>query len=61
LIAGRLDWQLGALALSGFPVLALGNALGSHFFGRLSDPVWRALVMVLIAGSAAGAVVRLLV
>lgn len=61
LIAGRLDWQLGALALSGFPMLALGNALGTHFFGRLSDPVWRALVMLLIAGSAVGAVVRLLV
>ncbi len=30
-LAGRLDWRLGALALSGFPVLAAGNALGSHF------------------------------
>jgi uncharacterized protein len=60
LIAGRLDWPLGALALSGFPVLAAGNALGSHFFGRLSDPVWRGLVLLLIAGSAVGAVLRLM-
>lgn len=59
LIAGRLDWPLGVLAMSGFPVLAAGNALGTHFFGRLCDPVWRGLVLVLIAGSAAGAVVRL--
>lgn len=60
LIAGRLDWPLGALALSGFPMLAAGNAIGTHFFGRLSDPVWRGLVLALIAGSAAGAVVRLI-
>lgn len=60
LVAGRLDWPLGALALSGFPLLAVGNALGSYFFGRLSDPVWRGMVLLLIAGSAAGAVIRLL-
>lgn len=60
LIAGRLDWPLGALALSGFPMLAGGNALGTHFFGRLSDPLWRGLVLFLIAGSAVGAVIRLL-
>lgn len=58
LLAGRLDWPLGVLALSGFPMLAAGNALGTHFFGRLSDPVWRGLVLFLIAGSAAGALIR---
>lgn len=60
LLAGRLDWPLGALALSGFPALAAGNALGTHFFGRLSDPVWRGLVLFLIAGSAVGAMIRLM-
>jgi len=59
LVAGRLDWPLGALALSGFPMLAAGNALGTNFFGRLSDPLWRGLVLLLIAGSAIGAVIRL--
>lgn len=60
LIAGRLDWPLAALALSSFPMLAAGNAIGTYFFGRLSDPVWRALVLLLIAGSAVGAIIRLL-
>lgn len=60
LTIGKLDWQLGALALACFPPLAVGNAIGARFFGRVPEKHWRIMVVTLIAVAAAGAVFRVL-
>lgn len=58
LAAGKLDWQLGALALACFAPLAIGNAIGARFFGRVPEKYWRFMIVTLIAVAAAGAVFR---
>lgn len=55
---GKLDWQLSALALACFPSLAVSNALGTRFFGRVPESQWRIMIVSLIAVSAIGAVLR---
>lgn len=59
LALGKLDWQLGGLALACFPALAIGNALGSRYFGKIPDRHWRALVVGLIAIATLGAMLRM--
>ncbi len=56
---GVLDWRLAALALALFPVVILGNWLGHRASGRISDPVWRTLVGVVLGGAALAALLRL--
>lgn len=58
LLLGKLDWQLAALALSCFPTLAGGNALGTRFFGKVPERQWRVMIVGLIAIAAIGAVLR---
>jgi uncharacterized protein len=58
LLLGKLDWQLFALALSCFPALAGGNALGTRFFGKVPEQQWRMMIVGLIAIAAMGAVFR---
>lgn len=60
LAVGKLDWQLGALALACFAPLAIGNAIGTRFFGTVPERYWRFMVVTLIAVAAAGAVFRVL-
>lgn len=59
LALGKLDWQLGGLALACFPALAVGNTLGSRYFGKMPDQHWRALVVGLIALATLGAILRM--
>lgn len=56
---GILRWELVVFALVMLPVILLGNRLGSAVSGRISDPVWRAVVGIVLAGAALGAMVRL--
>ncbi len=57
---GILRWELVVFALVMLPVILLGNRLGTAVSGRISDPVWRAVVGLVLAGAAAGALARLL-
>jgi uncharacterized membrane protein YfcA len=57
---GILRWELVVFALVMLPVILIGNRLGTAVSGRISDPVWRAVVGLVLAGAAAGALVRLL-
>jgi uncharacterized protein len=56
---GILHWELFAFALVMLPVILLGNRLGLAVSGRISDPVWRATVGVVLAGAAVGAFAKL--
>lgn len=57
---GILRWQLVVFALVMLPVILIGNRLGAMVSGRISDPVWRAVVGLVLAGAAFGALLRLI-
>ena len=56
---GLLDLRLGVLSLSLFPLVLLGNWLGGLAFGKVSDPVWRVFVGVVLGAAACAALIRL--
>lgn len=56
---GVLNWRLAALALLLFPAVIVGNRLGHHASGRVSDPVWRTFVGVVLGGAALAALLKL--
>lgn len=56
---GLLGWHLLGFGLALFPLMALGNWLGSLVFGRVSDPVWRAFVGVVLGAAALTALLKL--
>ncbi|MBH5321282.1 sulfite exporter TauE/SafE family protein [Aurantiacibacter sediminis] len=58
-VTGLLEWHLVAFGLVLFPVMALGNWIGSLVFGRVSDPVWRAFVGIVLGGAAVAALLKL--
>lgn len=58
-VTGLLEWRLLAFGALLFPVMALGNWLGSLVFGRVSDPVWRVFVAVVLGGAALAALLKL--
>ena len=53
----RLELALFAVLL--FPAVLFGNWLGARASGRVSDPVWRAFVGLVLGGAALAAVLRL--
>ena len=57
---GVLRWDLLWLALMLFPVVLLGNWLGSLAFGRVSDTVWRGFTGLVLGAAALAALVKLL-
>ncbi len=57
---GVLKWGIVALGLALFPLVLLGNWIGSLAFGKVSDPVWRACVGVVLGAAAIAALVKLL-
>ena len=57
---GVLEWGIVALGLALFPLVLLGNWIGSLAFGKVSDPVWRACVGVVLGAAAIAALVKLL-
>ncbi len=56
---GILRWELLAFALAMLPMIIAGNRLGARVSGRVSDPVWRGFVGLVLAGAAAAAFARL--
>ena len=57
---GVLETRVAVLGLALFPLVLLGNWLGSLAFGKVSDRAWRIAVGVVLAGAAAAALARLL-
>ncbi|MHA7820755.1 MAG: sulfite exporter TauE/SafE family protein [Erythrobacter sp.] len=57
---GVLSWEIALLGLALFPLVLLGNWLGSLAFGKVSDPVWRACVGVVLGAAALAALLKLL-
>lgn len=57
---GVLEWRIVVLGLALFPLVLLGNWIGSLAFGKVSDPVWRACVGVVLGAAAIAALVKLL-
>ena len=58
-VTGLLEWRLVAFGALLFPVMALGNWLGSLVFGRVSDPLWRTFVGVTLGAAALAALAKL--
>ena len=56
---GILRWELLAFALAMLPMIIAGNNLGARVSGRVSDPVWRVFVGMVLGGAAAAALARL--
>ncbi|NVE95261.1 sulfite exporter TauE/SafE family protein [Altererythrobacter lutimaris] len=57
---GVLEAKVIVLGLALFPLVLLGNWIGSLAFGKVSDRVWRIAVGVVLASAAAAALARLL-
>jgi len=57
---GLMQLRYLLLALILFPVVLIGNRLGSLAFGKVSDRVWRSFVALVLAAAAAVALVKLL-
>lgn len=57
---GILRPELLLFALLILPVIIAGNKLGARASGRVSDPVWRASVGVVLGGAAVAAMLRLI-
>ena len=58
-VTGLLDWRLFLFGLLLFPVMALGNWLGSLVFGRIKERTWRIWVALVLGGAAVAALARL--
>lgn len=59
-VIGVLDWKLVIFALALFPLVLMGNWVGSLAFGKVSAPVWRICVGVVLGAAACAALWRLL-
>jgi uncharacterized membrane protein YfcA len=56
---GLLRAELALFALALLPVILIGNRIGMAVSGRISGPVWRTGVAVVLGGAALGALARL--
>lgn len=56
---GILRWELLVFALVMLPMIIAGNRLGARVSGRISDPVWRVSVGLILGGAAVAAFARL--
>lgn len=56
---GLLEWQLPVLAAALFPLVLLGNRVGTDTAGRLSDSTWRGFTGLVLGATAIVAVIRL--
>ncbi|MEQ8410243.1 MAG: TSUP family transporter [Erythrobacter sp.] len=57
---GVLEWRIVILSLALFPLVLLGNWIGSRAFGTVGDPVWRTSVGVVLGAAALAALLRAL-
>ncbi len=56
---GILRVELLLFALLMLPLIIAGNKLGARVSGRVSDPLWRAIVGVVLGGAAVAALIRM--
>ncbi len=56
---GILRWELPLFALVMLPVIIGGNRLGAKVSGRISDPLWRGCVGLVLGAAALAAMLRL--
>lgn len=56
---GVLRWELLLFSVLILPVIIAGNRLGARVSGRVSDPLWRASVGLVLGGAALAALIRL--
>ncbi|MGB3796736.1 MAG: sulfite exporter TauE/SafE family protein [Alteraurantiacibacter sp.] len=59
-VIGVLEWRTVILSLALFPLVMLGNWLGSLAFGKVSDKAWRIFVGLVLAAAAGAALFKLL-
>ena len=57
---GILRWELLLFAAVMLPMIIAGNRLGARVSGRISDPVWRVTVGLILGGAAAAAFARII-
>lgn len=57
---GVLEWRIVWLGLALFPLVLLGNWIGSLASGKVSDALWRSFVGIVLAAAAVAALVKLL-
>ncbi len=57
---GVLTLEVVLLGLVLFPLVLLGNWVGSHAFGKVSDRLWRGFVGVVLGAAALAALLRLI-
>jgi len=53
-------WQLAGFAFALFPVILLGNWIGTKSFGKVSDRAWRVFTGTVLGAAAAAALFRLI-
>jgi uncharacterized membrane protein YfcA len=56
---GLLDATLLWLVVASFPLMLVGNHLGTRFFGRVPERVWRGIVIALLGVAMIGAAARI--
>ncbi len=57
---GVMEWRLVGLGALLFPVVLIGNYLGTLAFGKVSDKVWRTFTVTVLGGTAIAALIKLL-
>ncbi len=57
---GVLEWRTVALGLALFPLVLLGNWVGSLAFGKVSDALWRSFVGIVLGAAALAALAKLI-
>ena len=56
---GVLEWRHLVLAVLLFPIVVIGNWVGTHASGRVSDKTWRGFTGLVLAATALAAIIRL--
>ncbi|OZA94073.1 TSUP family transporter [Altererythrobacter sp. H2] len=58
-VLGIMEMRHPLLAAALFPMVLLGNWLGAKASGKVSDPLWRSVVGLVLGGAAVAALIRL--
>lgn len=58
-LRGLLSTHVLLLSALAFPLMLLGNQVGSRFFGVVPEKLWRSIVVALLCVAAAGALAKL--
>lgn len=56
---GVLEWRVAVLGLALFPIVLAGNWVGALASGKVSDPVWRSIIGLVLGSAAFAAIIKL--